>query len=76
MDTSYWNDFAFRGDDIIISTWQTAGTTQAQQIVAQFIFEGEAESLPIGDMSSWLISACRHWRKSCPASRRRPIGAF
>ncbi|MBT7234536.1 MAG: sulfotransferase domain-containing protein, partial [Rhodospirillaceae bacterium] len=54
MDSSYWNDFAFRDDDIIIGTWQKAGTTWVQQIVAQFIFEGETEGLPIGDMSPWL----------------------
>ena len=27
MDSTYWNDFAFRDDDIIIGTWQKAGTT-------------------------------------------------
>ena len=54
MDSTYWNDFAFRDDDIIIGTWQKAGTTWVQQIVAQFIFEGETEGLPIGDMSPWL----------------------
>ena len=54
MDSTYWNDFAFRDDDIIIGTWQKAGTTWVQQIVAQFIFKGETEGLPIGDMSPWL----------------------
>ena len=54
MDSTYWNDFVFRDDDVIIGTWQKAGTTWVQQIIAQFIFEGETEGLPIGDMSPWL----------------------
>ncbi len=27
MDSTYWNDFVFRDDDVIIGTWQKAGTT-------------------------------------------------
>jgi aryl sulfotransferase len=54
MDSTYWNDFEFRDDDIIIGTWQKACTTWVQQIIAQFIFAGETEGLPIGDMSPWL----------------------
>ncbi len=54
MDSTYWNEFEFRGDDIIISTWQKAGTTWVQQIVAQFIFNGETEGLPVADISPWL----------------------
>ncbi|MBT5178492.1 MAG: sulfotransferase domain-containing protein, partial [Rhodospirillaceae bacterium] len=41
MDSTYWNDFEIRDDDIIVSTWQKAGTTWVQQILAQFIFDGE-----------------------------------
>ncbi len=53
MDSTYWNDFKFRDDDIIIGTWAKAGTTWVQQIVAQFIFNGETEDLPIANMSPW-----------------------
>ena len=35
MDSTFWNDFKFRGDDIVISSYGKAGTTWAQQIVAQ-----------------------------------------
>ena len=54
MDSTYWNDFKFRDDDIIIATWGKLGTTWVQQIVAQFIFKGETVGLPVGDMSMWV----------------------
>ena len=54
MDSTYWNEFEFRDDDIIVGTYQKAGTTWVQQILAQFIFNGETEGLPVGDISPWL----------------------
>ena len=45
MDSTFWNDFVFRDDDIIIGTWAKAGTTWVQQILSQIIFNGE-EGLP------------------------------
>ena len=54
IDSTYWNDFEFRDDDIIVGTYQKAGTTWVQQILAQFIFNGETEGLPVGDISPWL----------------------
>jgi len=54
MDSTYWNDFKFRDDDIIIATWGKSGTTWVQQIVAQFIFKGQTVGLPVGDMSMWV----------------------
>lgn len=55
LDSTYWNGFEFRDDDIIIiATWAKAGTTWVQQIVANLIFEGETEGMPVGDMSPWL----------------------
>jgi aryl sulfotransferase len=53
MDSTYWDDFKFRDDDIVISTYGKAGTTWVQQIIAQFIFNGETEDMPIADMSPW-----------------------
>lgn len=53
FDSTIWNDFAFRDDDIIISTHLKAGTTWVQQIVSQLIFEGRAD-LPVADMSPWM----------------------
>ena len=41
IDSTIWNDFKFRDDDIIISTYAKTGTTWLQQIVAQLLFNGE-----------------------------------
>ena len=38
FDSTIWNDFDFRDDDIIISTYAKSGTTWMQQIVGQLIF--------------------------------------
>jgi aryl sulfotransferase len=38
MDSTLWNDFPFRNDDIVIGTYAKAGTTWTQQIVAQLVF--------------------------------------
>lgn len=53
FDSTVWNDFDFREDDIIISTYAKSGTTWTQQIVSQLIFAGR-EGLPVADMSPWL----------------------
>ncbi len=53
FDSTIWNDYKFRDDDIIISTYAKTGTTWVQQIVSQLIFDGE-EGLPVADMSPWL----------------------
>ena len=53
FDSTVWNDFEFRDDDIIIATYGKSGTTWTQQIVAQLIFNA-AEDLPVADMSPWL----------------------
>jgi aryl sulfotransferase len=53
VDSSIWNDFIFRDDDIIISTYGKSGTTWMQQIVSQLLFNG-AEGLEVSAMSPWL----------------------
>lgn len=53
FDSTIWNDFTFRDDDIVIGTYAKSGTTWTQQIVAQLIFNG-AEDLPVAEMSPWL----------------------
>ena len=40
FDSTIWNDFAFRDDDIVIATYAKSGTTWMQQIVGQLIFAG------------------------------------
>jgi aryl sulfotransferase len=53
FDSTIWNDFTFREDDIIIATYAKSGTTWLQQIVSQLIFNGE-EGMEVADMSPWL----------------------
>lgn len=53
FDSTIWNDFTFRDDDIIISTYGKSGTTWMQQIISQLIFNGET-GLPVAEMSPWL----------------------
>ena len=53
FDSTIWNDFNFRDDDIIISTYAKSGTTWVQQIVAQLLFNGE-EGMEVAEMSPWL----------------------
>lgn len=53
FDSTIWNEFQFRDDDIIIGTYAKSGTTWTQQIVSQLIFQG-AEGLEVAEMSPWL----------------------
>jgi aryl sulfotransferase len=40
-DSARLNDFKFRPDDIMISTWSKSGTTWVQQLVGQLVFKGD-----------------------------------
>lgn len=53
FDSTIWNDFQFRDDDIIIATYAKSGTTWMQQIVAQMLFRGDPD-LAVAEMSPWL----------------------
>ena len=53
FDSTIWNDFKFRDDDIVIATYAKSGTTWLQQIISQLIFNGE-EGLEVAEMSPWL----------------------
>lgn len=53
FDSTIWNDFKFRDDDIVISTYAKSGTTWLQQIVSQILFPGE-EDLEVAAMSPWM----------------------
>src|SRR5262249_34029224 len=53
MDSTRWNGFQYRFDDIVIATWAKSGTTWMQQIVGQFIFGG-GEGIPVGDISPFM----------------------
>ena len=53
FDSTMWNDFRFRDDDIIIATYAKSGTTWTQQIVGQLVFNG-SEDVDVGELSPWL----------------------
>ncbi len=53
FDSTIWNNFQFRDDDIIIATYGKAGTTWVQQIISQLLFNGE-EGLATAEMSPWM----------------------
>ena len=53
FDSTIWNEFEFRENDIIIATYAKSGTTWLQQIISQLIFDGEA-GLSVADMSPWM----------------------
>jgi aryl sulfotransferase len=53
MDSTIWNDFAFRDDDIVVATYAKSGTTWTQQIIGQLVFLGEAQP-EMNALSPWL----------------------
>ena len=53
MNSTVWNSFKFREDDIVVVTYAKSGTTWTQQIIAQLIFNG-AEDLDVHSLSPWV----------------------
>ncbi|MGA0602599.1 sulfotransferase domain-containing protein [Caulobacter sp. KR2-114] len=53
MDSTVWNDFAFRGDDIVVATYAKSGTTWTQQILGQLVFGGDP-GVAMSELSPWL----------------------
>jgi len=53
FDSTIWNDFVFRSDDVIIASYAKSGTTWTQQIVGQLIFGG-AEDVNVAELSPWV----------------------
>lgn len=53
FDSTIWNDFPFRDDDIVIATYAKSGTTWMQQIVAQMLFNGDPD-MAVAEMSPWM----------------------
>src|SRR4051795_5799595 len=53
FNSTIWNDFAFRDDDIVIATYARSGTTWTQQIVGPLLFDGD-EDVNVPELSPWL----------------------
>lgn len=53
MDSTIWDRFAFRDDDVIVATYAKSGTTWTQQIVSQLVFAGDPE-VNVNEISPWL----------------------
>ena len=72
MNSTVWNSFKFRPDDIVVATWGKSGTTWTQQIVGQLVFNG-AEGIDVAKFRPGSIFAsCR--RRRSPASSTSPTG--
>jgi aryl sulfotransferase len=52
MDSTLWDDFPFRDDDVVVGTYAKSGTTWTQQIVGQLIHQGDPD-VAIGEISPW-----------------------
>src|SRR5436190_11602931 len=53
-DSSRWERFVFRPDDVVISTPSKCGTTWMQTIVGTLLFDRTDLGAPIGTLSPWL----------------------
>jgi aryl sulfotransferase len=53
FDSTIWNDFQFRNDDIVIATYGKSGTTWMQQIIGQLLFGGDPD-IEVAALSPWL----------------------
>jgi aryl sulfotransferase len=53
LDSTIWNEFKYRDDDIVINAYSKSGTTWVQQIVAQLLWSG-AENINVFEVSPWL----------------------
>lgn len=58
-DNARWEGFAFRDDDIVISSPSKSGTTWTQLLVALLIFDGPDFPAPIGRISLWMDQRTR-----------------
>ncbi len=59
VDSTRWSRFAFRSDDVVISTPSKCGTTWMQSIVAMLLLDRVDLDGPIGVLSPWLDARTR-----------------
>jgi len=54
LDSTRWDGFPFRNDDIVIATSYKTGTTWTQRIVSLLIFGAEPLPQSLGALSPWI----------------------
>jgi aryl sulfotransferase len=54
FDSARWDGFAFRDDDIVISTPAKCGTTWTQMLVAMLVFDATEFDRPLAVITPWL----------------------
>lgn len=59
FDSTRWNGFPFRDDDIVISTPPKCGTTWTQMICALLIFQTTDFGRPLDEITPWLDQSTR-----------------
>jgi len=52
LDTTIWDDFEFKEGDVIIASWPKSGSTWAQQLVGQLLYNGV--ELDVAHISPWI----------------------
>jgi aryl sulfotransferase len=59
LDSTRWDHFVPRPDDIVVATPYKAGTTWTQAIVANLIFGAGGLPAPLADLSPWIDNRVR-----------------
>jgi aryl sulfotransferase len=60
MDSTRWNDFPFRDDDVVVGTWAKSGTTWTQQILGQLLLDNP-DGVSAHAVSPWIEMRLMPW---------------
>jgi hypothetical protein len=74
FDSTVWDDFVFRNDNIVVATYAKTGTAWTRQIVAQLQY-GDAQGIDILPCVRSSIFGFPRRRRHFQCSKRRPTSA-